>query len=196
MMTDSIASFLTRIRDDLGVHLEAGGPSAADSEFADLNGLLRLHDGIKLPFLELFERKRFDDESLPGWCIFGFDGYFTYAVAKTEASSTQFDLWDHESGLPPEGSFSSLIELLEFAYEEYLAAGREAVLRVESIPETIKPAKLVPLIRPFFDETAKELLSRIRAGSLSISSDELSSLIELRRKLNTLGISSQIGVGA
>mgnify|MGYP001555808072 CR=1 FL=1 len=152
-------------------------------------------NGIELPFVEIYPCENIDIESIPGWSIIGFDGYFSYVIFNNNQSEYPFDLWDHESGNPPEGAYKTLIELLQDMYKEYLNKEQQVHLRINAISENITPTKVVLCLKGYSSLSNQELLSLVKQGSFSLELNSLSLAQEAKVKLNSLGIHGDINHG-
>lgn len=153
-------------------------------------------DGLSCAFMEIYQQKDNDKDSIPGWVRIGFDGYFSYILYSLTDTENRFDLWDHESGTQPEGSYSSLSEIAEELYENYLESETDNTYTIKGFPPHVKPIQLVQAFGPYIPGGYSEAKEAIKSLPLTIDVETVSDEIDLVQLLKQFGATYEVELRA
>jgi hypothetical protein len=144
-------------------------------------------DGLDLPFVEVFRSVDVHPSGVPGWLAFGADRYFSICLCQVSAP-WRMDLWDHESALQPEGSFTEVPEVLGAAYEAWCSSDRACSLTIEAVPAGSRLTPVVAALKTLVPGNSSTLLDGLRHLPLTLACHNRSAAIAVLRALQAQGV--------
>ena len=189
-MQEALEAFLNVVRRELAV--EVSVPAPADSPRTlpgPLAAFYGIADGLDLPFIEIYPSSEVTDSGEPGWLMFGADPYFSFCLCRTSAP-WDLDLWDHESGEPPEGGLANVLELLQTSYDEMWRHGfrREGHVVLQAVPSVVSLAAVVADLKSIGPASSAALLAGLKRLPLEIASNNAEAAIHVVRRLHSKGV--------
>ena len=189
-MNSNIKELISRINDDLDMDIVLNQPVECNI----LNKFYSQTNGLELPFLEIFPSDKIDPETIPGWYRVGCDGYFSFVLVSKEKTDTPIDLWDHDIGEAPEGSYQTIEELIEEKYLDFLEKEKESRITIISIPEETKKTKVLLTVKKFTSLSNQELLSKLSTVPCNLVTASLEESVNLKRELTEINVKSKLEV--
>jgi hypothetical protein len=188
-----LVEVLDRIHGETGERADVRPPA---SVLPDLPLALKLLyeacDGFSLHFLDVWSASKVNS-SVPGWCCFGADEYFSFCLCSRDGD---LDLWDHESGLEPSPAFTHLAQLVESKYDDVLRYPVPAVLDLVAPPPKTPLAPIVSVLKEAApDSDTKTLLAQFRAGRVTLRIRDRSLGIAAVRSLQSTGFDCKLRLG-
>ncbi len=147
-------------------------------------------DGLALPFITFRPLNSLTHNFYKNWSCFGQDNYFSYCLYNETGN---IDLWDHASGMPPDATFESIIELIDFAYHEQIVdSNLDCQLIIKKIPIDINQSmSIIKELKPITNLSTSELLNSIKYAKnapFMFNDVKRSDAIKIIRRLQPLNI--------
>ncbi len=189
-MREGLEAFLNVVRRETAVQVSLPPPAARPETLpAPLAAFYGVVDGLDLPFIEIYPSSEVKDSGVPGWLMFGADPYFSFCLCRTSAP-WDLDLWDHESGEPPEGGLADVVELLQTSYDAMWRHGfrREGHVVLQAVPSALSLAAVVADLKSIGPAPSAALLAGLKRLPLEIASSKAEAAIQVVRRLHSRGV--------
>lgn len=188
-MRHRLEGFLEVVKREMGIEPSVPPPARIGSLPPPLATFYEVAAGLDLPFIEIYPASSVEPSGMPQWVIFGADPYFSYCLCRT-AARWDLDLWDHDSGVPPEGGLTDVIELLQASYDAVweAGAGREGHVVVQALPKEISLAAVVADLKSLGLASSAALFAGLRRLPLEIYSGNAEDAIQVMRRLHAKGV--------
>ena len=183
-LLDSISKDL-----DIEIKLNPGANTEVlpDKLPATLRDFYQLTNGLELPFVEIYPIAGIAQLCIDveGWYQFGSDNYGNFCLYSSEGL---LDFWNHELDSEPEGVFSSVLELIQWAYErDVLESSEPGQIVIHEIPESSLRAQIVKDIKPIASLGSAEIIRRLANLPFTITCERCEG-IQVVRNMQNLGV--------
>ena len=180
-MRERLENLLETVRKELGAVVDLQPGVVRPDLPSPLADFYSISNGLRLPFADLFQADAVERRALPGWLVFGADPYAAMFLCRT-AAPWDLDIWDHESGEPPEGGISDVVSLLAEVYEAHWESQQEGSIVVEAIPQNHAMSVVQDLKAVAPHATSAALLAGLRSLPFAVEvSDPTAGIIAIRR---------------
>lgn len=187
-MSEELLNFLNSIAKNTTIEFRKKNKDSKEYP-DDLGEIYDHYDGFSCPFMEIYSLNKIDTESIPKWINFGFDGYFSYLLYSLDETENRFELWDHESGNEPEGSFNSIAEIAAGLYENYLEMESDNVYTIHNFSPDMKFIHLVQSYSRYIPGDYTVVRSALKSLPITIQVETIHEEIELIKLLKKHGAS-------
>ena len=190
-MREGLSDLIETVNGELGVSVKLNAPAVVPAGLPAALGLFyAATDGLAFPFIEIWPAAKVSRDPGHGWLTFGFDGISRFCLCNPKVrAGRSLDLWPGPSGRAPRGAFDSVLELLRFAYDEYvLSETVPSTLHLREIPLGVQPAEVVRCVKRVSTRPTGALLQDIKHLPLAFACLTAADGIRVVRELQKLGV--------